>query len=82
MIEKEEELLHCATLNDWTISISRARKTNSSYFTFQRDGERIKVRISDHKTYFKTEHYSLSPDGYNDSISVVFNRLKAEKFTP
>lgn len=81
--EIEAAVLKTADENGWTISSrGMARNTPSRYLTLRRNGEVVKVRISDHKSVYHTEHFSLSPNGYDNSLSDVIKRLEAQKYEP
>lgn len=77
--DTETAIWETADENGWSVvSRSCARNSQSRYLTVRRDGESIKVRISDHKSVYQSEHFSLSPDGYDDLLSDVIKRLGVE----
>jgi hypothetical protein len=74
----EAAVLEGADQNGWSVSSrSRARKSPSRYLVLRRNGEAIEVRISDHKSVYRTENFSLSPDGFDHSLLEIIARLEA-----
>lgn len=78
-IENTQKLiLKMAVKLGYVASIDYARSTQSRYVTLCKEGFEVRVRISDHKSVYKTEDLSLSPDGYDNVIEDVERFLKHE----
>jgi hypothetical protein len=77
--EIDQQITDYALKNNWSIFREFARKSPSRYLKLKRQNETIIVRISDHKSIYKTETFSLSPDGFDDSIDDVMASLAPRK---